>query len=164
MDINMASGVITDHRHSNAPQGQHEPLTSAQPLAAAWTTKTSTSPARSTGTNMASGGSTDHGGFLRRPSLENELFFILNILPLLRARVIVVLGSKLGGRDYDSSSLLDNTQLYHRIWEKLRPLHTFPLATLPLHWVWFSGLQGWSFPVTTHFFVHYWGYPPTWLP
>lgn len=38
---------------------------------------------------MASRGSADHRGLLKRSSLEDEPFFILDILLLLRNRVIV---------------------------------------------------------------------------
>jgi hypothetical protein len=39
--------------------------------------------------NMGFGSSMDHGSLLRKLNPENELFSIVNILLLLRARVIV---------------------------------------------------------------------------
>jgi hypothetical protein len=43
---------------------------------------------------MVSGASAGHGGLQRRPNPENEWFSISDILPLLRAKAIVQLGSK----------------------------------------------------------------------
>jgi hypothetical protein len=44
-------------------------------------------------TNGASRGSKNHRGLSRRSNLENKLFFILSILPLLRTRAATQLGS-----------------------------------------------------------------------
>lgn len=59
---------------------------------------------------MGSSSCTDHGSLSKRLHLGNEPFFILDILLLLRVRVIARLGSMSVGRNPESSSLLYNTQ------------------------------------------------------
>ena len=59
--------------------------------------------------NMGFGSSMDHGSLLRKLNPENELFSIVNILLLLRARVIIGLGIMSGGRIFQSSRLLYTT-------------------------------------------------------
>lgn len=53
---------------------------------------------------MVSGGSKAHEGLSRRPSPENEPISISDILQLLRARVIMQLSCKFGGRACTSTS------------------------------------------------------------
>lgn len=62
-------------------------------------------------TNMTSSSIVDHGGLLRSLSPENELFSILNILSLLRAREIMQLGLMFRVRAFVSSRLLYITLL-----------------------------------------------------
>ena len=50
-----------------------------------------------TDTKGASRGSIDHKGLSKRTNPENKLFFILDILSMLRTRVITQLGSMFGG-------------------------------------------------------------------
>jgi hypothetical protein len=57
-------------------------------------------------TNMASGGSMDYGSLSRRLNLENVPFLILDILLLLRVRVIMRLGNIARVRTCTSSGLL----------------------------------------------------------
>ena len=74
--------VHTDLGHPHDLGWQHKPHTAAWiacTLSIAWITDT----------NIASRDSTDHVGLLRRPSLENKPFYILDILSLLKARVIL---------------------------------------------------------------------------
>jgi hypothetical protein len=76
IDTNMVSRVSTYYDHP------HEPRASTWPGAIAG--------------SVTQRSSMNHGGPPRRSIPENEPFFILDILSLLRARVIMQLGSKLG--------------------------------------------------------------------
>lgn len=82
--IALSSSTDCGHQHGF----KHRPRTSAGPLAAGQITSSPT---------MASGSSTDRGGLSRRSSPENEAFVISDILPLLRDRAIVQLGSTFWG-------------------------------------------------------------------
>lgn len=69
--------------------------------------RTSVSPPvvkQTTDITMVSGGSKAHEGLSRRPSPENEPISSSDILQLLRARVIMQLSRKFGGRACTSSS------------------------------------------------------------
>ena len=78
--------------------------------------------------NLVSGGSMDYRSLSRKLNLENEPFFTLDILLLLRVRVILQLDSVSGARTYACSRLLYTTLL-------LAPV------TLPVSWVWQLYLQ-----------------------
>lgn len=73
-NANMALTGSIGHSHPYGLWQQHSLKASTQPAQAVQTTGTATAAAvaQATYSNMASGGSTDHGGFLRRPSPGNE--------------------------------------------------------------------------------------------
>lgn len=72
-DINMASISSPDHRYPHELQATTWPgIIAAETIEA----------------NMAFRGSMEHGGLSKRPNQDNDLFFILDILSLLRARAI----------------------------------------------------------------------------
>lgn len=114
MDIDMTSHASTDHLYQYAPHTSIAacPMDSNMAEGAAQSMgicmifggnvghrhpcepRVSTCPEQWTkDTKVASGVSMDHGGLLRRSNPENETFFISDILPLLRTRVILRLGS-----------------------------------------------------------------------
>lgn len=78
--------------------------------------------------NMVSSSSVDHGGLSRRVNLENESFFTLDILLLLRVRVILWLGSEFRGRTCASSRLVHTIH-----WPCSAHSTIFPISLLNIH-------------------------------
>lgn len=121
----MASGGSTGHRYKHGVRQQHRLCTSTWTLVAAWIADLNMTSCSSIDRRRQHGLRRKHEAYtltccpaaarswssLMRPNLENEPFSILDILLLLRARVIVQLGTKLGAEPTLSSRLLHTSLL-----------------------------------------------------